>query len=183
MVLTNTLLKMGGLFMILCLAIFSTAMAQDQHTLSKKEMKELSRVFEGELMVSEVILADFPTSTRQMLREGDLIFKITEEHENRGYILSTEAKGRFDYFDYSVYFSEELVVKGLIVTVYRSTHGAAICQKKWLSQFNGYDGEELNLGKEIDAISGATFSAESMVQDIQRCFALMTGLKEEGIIQ
>ncbi len=168
--------------MIFCLAIFSTATALGQQTLSKKEMKELSRVFEGELMVSEVNLAGFSTSSGQMLREGDLLFKITEENENRGYVLSTEAKGRYDYFDYSIYYSEDLIVKGLIVTVYRSTHGAAICQKKWLSQFHGYDGEELNLGKEIDAISGATFSAESVVQDIQRCFALMTSLKEDGII-
>ena len=173
---------MGRIFMIFCLAIFSTATALGQQTLSKKEMKELSRVFEGELMVSEVNLAGFSTSSGQMLREGDLLFKITEENENRGYVLSTEAKGRYDYFDYSIYYSEDLIVKGLIVTVYRSTHGAAICQKKWLSQFHGYDGEELNLGKEIDAISGATFSAESVVQDIQRCFALMTSLKEDGII-
>lgn len=182
MVLTNSSLRKGVLSMLVCLVLFFTVLAQDQHTLSKKEMKELSRVFEGEFLVNEVILADFSTSTGQILREGDLLFKITEENETRGYVLSTEAKGRYDYFDYSVYFSEELVVKGLIVTVYRSTHGAAICQKKWLSQFNGYDGEELNLGKEIDAISGATFSAESIVQDIQRCFALMTGLKEEEII-
>ena len=173
---------MGVLSLVLCLTLLSTAMAQDHHTLSKKEMKEVSRIFEGEVEVGQVILADFSTSTGEMLIEGDLLFEITEENENRGYVLSTEAKGRFDYFDYSVYFSEELVVKGVIVTVYRSTHGAAICQRKWLSQFNGYDGEALTLGREIDAISGATFSAESMVQDIQRCFALMTGLKEDGII-
>ncbi len=45
---------MGRIFMIFCLAIFSTATTQGQQTLSKKEVKELSRVFEGELMVSEV---------------------------------------------------------------------------------------------------------------------------------
>ena len=173
---------MGALSMIFCLALISTAMAQVQHTLSKKEIKEASRIFEGEVMVGEVILADFSTSTGELLREGDLLFEIIVENENRGYVLSTEAKGRFDYFEYSVYYSEDQVVKGLIVTVYRSTHGAAICQRKWLSQFNGYDGEELTLGKQIDAISGATFSAESVVQDIQRCHALMTGLKDDGII-
>ena len=168
--------------MILCFASFSMLIAQDKHTLSKKEMKELSRVFGEELMVSEVILANCSNSSRHLVREGDLLFSISEENENRGYVLSTEAKGRYDYFNYSVYYSEELVVKGLIVTVYRSSHGAAICQKKWLSQFNGYDGKELKLGKEIDAISGATFSAESLVEDIQRCFALMTGLRDEGTI-
>ena len=142
----------------------------------------MTRIFEGDVEIAEVILADFSTSTGEMLREGDLLFEITEENKNRGYVLSTEAKGRFDYFDYSVYYSEELVVMGVIVTVYRSTHGAAICQRKWLSQFNGYDGEELILGREIDAISGATFSAESMVLDIQRCHALMNRLKDDGII-
>ena len=182
MVLANSFLRMGILTMIFCLALTSNAMAQVQHTLSKKEMKEVSRIFEEEVKVGEVILADFSTSTGEMLREGDLLFEIAEENENRGYVLSTEAKGRYDYFDYSVYYSEELVVKGVIVTVYRSTHGAAICQRKWLSQFNGYEGEELTLGKEIDAISGATFSAESVVKDIQRCHALMTGLKDDGII-
>ena len=182
MVLAYSFLRLGVLSTIFCLALLLSAEAQDQHTLSKKEMKEVSRIFEGEVLVGEVILTDFSTSTGEMLREGDLLFEITEENENRGYVLTTEAKGRFDYFDYSVYYSEELVVKGVIVTVYRSTHGAAICQRKWLSQFNGYDGEELKLGKEIDAISGATFSAESVVQDIQRCFALMTRLKDDGII-
>lgn len=182
MVLASFCLRMRVWFMIFCLAFISSAMAQVQHTLSKKEMKEVFRIFEGEVEVGEVILADFSTSTGEMLREGDLIFEITEENENRGYVLSTEAKGRYDYFDYSVYYSEELVVKGVIVTVYRSTHGAAICQRKWLSQFNGYDGEKLTLGRQIDAISGATFSAESMVQDIQRCYVLMTGLIEDGLI-
>jgi len=182
MVLANSFLRVGVLSMVLSLALLSTAMAQDHHTLSKKEMKEVSRIFVGEVRVGEVILANFSKSTGEMLREGDLLFEITEENENRGYVLCTEAKGRFDYFDYSVYYSDELLVKGVIVTVYRSTHGAAICQRKWLRQFNGYDGEDLTLGKEIDAISGATFSAESMVQDIQRCRALMTGLKDDGII-
>ena len=182
MVLTNSSVRMGASALIFCLAHFASAIAQDQHMLSKREMKEVSRVFEGEVVVSEVILSDHSIPTGLMLREGDLLFQITGENENRGYVLSTEAKGRYDYFDYTVFYSEELFVKGLIVTVYRSTHGAAICQKKWLSQFNGYEGEELTLGKEIDAISGATYSAQSIVQDIQRCHALMTGLKSDGII-
>lgn len=182
MVLTKLFLRTGVLFMVFCLAFLATVRAQNPHTLSKKEMKEASKIFEGELLVNEVIIADFSTSTGEMLREGDLLFEIIDDKKNRGYVLSTEAKGRYDYFDYSVYYSENLHVKGLIVTIYRSNHGAAICQRKWLSQFKGYDGEELRLGKEIDAISGATFSAESMVEDIQRCFALMKGLKDDGII-
>ena len=84
MVLTNSSLRKGVLSMLVCLVLFFTVLAQDQHTLSKKEMKELSRVFEGEFLVNEVILADFSTSTGQILREGDLLFKITEENETPG---------------------------------------------------------------------------------------------------
>ena len=100
-----------------------------------------------------------------------------------GYLLSTRALGRYDYFDYLLAFAPDFSVLGITITVYRSSHGAAICQKKWLSQFEAYAGEELTLGKEIDAVAGATISATSMVKDIKRCYHLMITLTEEGIIQ
>ena len=64
----------------------------------------------------------------------------------------------------------------MVVTTYRSSHGAGICSKGWLKQFRGYHGEEIRLGKEIDSISGATISASSLVEDIQRGYKQMEEL-------
>lgn len=111
-----------------------------------------------------------------LLGAGDRIFQVIQQEQVLGYLLSTRAMGRYDYFDYLVAYAPDLSVLGLSVITYRSSHGAAICQKKWLSQFRGYSGEELRLGKEIDALSGATISANAMVGDLRRCYDLMIAL-------
>jgi len=169
--------------LILCLFWIMPAFSQAPPSLSKKEMKELSRVFEGELAVGAISLSSYSATDHGELKEGDRVYWIDREGDRVGYILCSAAKGRYDYFDYDVFYSVDLHVKGVIVTVYRSTNGAAICQRKWLSQFNDYAGEKLTLGKDIDAISGATLSAQSLVLDMQRCHALITGLRREGMIQ
>ena len=41
-------------------------------------------------------------------------------------------------------------------------HGGEISSKKWLEQFVGYKGGALKYGDDIQAISGATYSASSI---------------------
>jgi Na+-translocating ferredoxin:NAD+ oxidoreductase RnfG subunit len=115
--------------------------------------------------------------------DGDRIYLLRQQDIVLGYLLSTRAMGRYDYFDYLLAFAPDFSVLGITITVYRSSHGAAICQKKWLSQFEAYGGEELTLGKDIDAVAGATISATAMVKDMKRCYQLMISLKEEDFIQ
>ena len=171
-------------FAVVMLVICSTwAFSQGDLSLTKRETKEISRLFSDEVRAEPVVLPDHSPATEKYLRVGDQLFLLKQQDGLVGYLLSTRAKGRYDYFDYSVIFSDDLVVIGLFVTVYRSTHGAAISQKKWLKQFSGYKGGHLELGKEIDAVSGGTISAQSMVDDIHRCHLLMIQLEEEGIIE
>jgi len=157
----------------------SPKVAVETCSLSKKEIKEVGKHFNHEESIEILRIAVERASYPQLIREGDCIYTVLQGGKILGYLLSTQAKGRFDYFDYSVIYSEDLSVLGLVVTVYRSTHGAGICQKKWLQQFVGYNGGELSLGKDINAITGATFSATSMVEDIQRCQHLILRLKED----
>ncbi len=159
------------------------AFSQEAHHLSKKEKKEVSRIFSDEATAEHVPMPDGFQSGDGYVKEGDQLFRIMEQEEHAGFLLSTRAKGRYDYYDYAVIYSLEYQVLGLIITVYRSTHGAAICQKKWLGQFKGYSGGDLALGKDIDAVSGGTLSAQSMVGDMSRCYQLMTQLTREGIIE
>ena len=51
---------------------------------------------------------------------------------------------------------------------YQATHGQEVSIKGWLRQYAGYDGSQsLTVGKDIDAISGATISVYAINQDIQ----------------
>lgn len=73
-----------------------------------------------------------------------------------------------EFFDYYVIFDTTKKIKSVNVFNYEATHGQEITVKKWLKQFIGYDGENnLVVGKNIDAISGATISVNGIVNDLQ----------------
>ena len=169
--------------LIVFVSCFSCAFSQDHQLLTKKESKFVKRVFSEEWIAEALILPDQNTAFSGLLLEEDRVHIIRQQDLVLGYLLSTRAMGRFDPFDYLLAFAPDFSVLDLSITVYRSAHGAAICQKKWLSQFEAYAGEDLTYGKDIDAISGATISATSMVKDVQRCYQIMISLKEEALIQ
>ena len=166
-----------------CLSGFSWALPQDPGQLTKKEQKFAYSVFEGEPEAELLIFSDRDRAGEIFFMEGDRVYQLSRHDLVMGYLLSTRARGRYDYFDYIIAYDPDLSVIKLSILVYRSDHGAAICQKKWLGQFEAYSGEDLSLGKDIDAIAGATISATSIVSDMKRSHQLMVSLKEEGIIQ
>ena len=88
----------------------------------------------------------------------------------------------FEYFDYYIIFNTSIAVEKIRVYNYQATHGHEIGGKGWLKQFIGYTGEsKLEYGKNIDAISGATISANAItynVQESSRYLALLKPLLE-----
>lgn len=82
------------------------------------------------------------------------------------FAVFTEAKGRYDLFDYLVITDHEGVVQKVQVIKYRSEHGGEIASRKWLMQFENYRGGELQYGEDISAISGATLSAGSITRNM-----------------
>ncbi len=88
----------------------------------------------------------------------------SEEGVDPGAVLDED----FEYFDYYVILGSGLDVVKVKVYNYQATHGQAICSTGWLKQFIGYDGnEKLSYGKDIDAISGATISANAITYGVQ----------------
>lgn len=80
----------------------------------------------------------------------------------------TNSSAGMEYFDYFVIFNLQYQVTKISIYNYQATHGQEICGAAWLKQFYGYNGQKsLHVGKEIDAISGATISTHSFTSDIQ----------------
>ncbi len=72
-----------------------------------------------------------------------------------------------EYFDYYILFDNNKKVQTVKVFNYQATHGHEITSKGWLKQFIGYDGsEQLQVDKNIDAISGATISVYAITLDV-----------------
>jgi hypothetical protein len=151
---------------------------QSDCTLQRKEVKVISSFFNANTTAEPVVVSPVIVSNPEIFYPDDCIYAITESGNLKGYLISTHAKGRYDYFDYSIIFSEELVLLHIFVTVYRSDHGAAICQKHWLSQFEGYNGGILMIGKDIDAVSGGTISAHAIVDGVYRSHMLISAIHQ-----
>jgi len=73
-----------------------------------------------------------------------------------------------EYFDYFILFDSSHKVELVRIFNYAATHGQEVSAKGWLKQFSGYDGSDtLEVGKDVDAISGATISAYGITLDVQ----------------
>jgi Na+-translocating ferredoxin:NAD+ oxidoreductase RnfG subunit len=97
-----------------------------------------------------------------------------------GCSINTEENGiqRSEYFDYMVIFSESLSIEKIHILSYQATHGMEITSGGWLKQFTGYNGDKrIESGRDIDTISGATISVESIIEDISRVTKIVRGIK------
>ena len=92
-------------------------------------------------------------------------FRSTDERNTASIVLSS-AKGRFENFDYMIVINPDYEIIDIKILKYRSEYGYEISNKGWLKQFYSKPGTRFEYRKNIDALSGATFSAQSLVNDI-----------------
>lgn len=93
--------------------------------------------------------------------------------QGEGQICSSDGNA-YEYFDYVILLDVDLTILKVSVVDYPGDYGYEITSKGWLKQFNGYKGRQLKYGKDIDAISGATISANSITSDIMSVHGIMT---------
>lgn len=76
--------------------------------------------------------------------------------------------GEFEFFDYYTIYDSTYQVVEVRVHNYEASHGQEITARGWLKQFIGYQaGNYLEVGKNVDAISGATISVNGIVEDVK----------------
>jgi len=73
-----------------------------------------------------------------------------------------------EFFDYFILFDSSASIVSVQIFNYEATHGHEISVRSWLKQFVGHNaGSELIVGKNVDAISGATISVHGITDDIR----------------
>ena len=94
-----------------------------------------------------------------------------------------KADGTHEYFDYLVLFDHRVSVKLVKVINYQASHGHEISARGWLKQFIGYNGEdEMQVGKNIDAISGATISVYAITNDVNRITRMLAVMQRNNLL-
>lgn len=148
--------------------------------------KDIQKLWDAEnVELTELTVPD--SLYNDILLNRGKIYQTKTEGENSGYayvgrIYSCRSGGcsmeetheevsaddDFEYFDYYIIYDSSLKVEMIRVYNYQATHGHEIAGKGWLKQFIGYTGKtKLELGKNIDSISGATISANAITYSVQ----------------
>lgn len=146
--------------------------------------KQLSKDVKKYWQIEEINLIELEIKDSNNLIQGKYYSLVSSDNESRNFIyigrvnscraggcsVTTEPGDDFEseYFDYYILFNLFGKVDFVRVYNYQATHGYEVTSKGWLRQFSGYGGEiSLIVGKNIDAISGATISVYGITQDIQ----------------
>jgi len=152
---------------VLILIISSFTVSDKINQLADKEIKsvfEIKNYSKQTITISNEINETLP----QKITKTNF-FKIKNNEKLLGYYYLGQAYGKADYFDYIVIFDSNLLVSKVKVLVYREDHGGEVASKRWLKQFSGKSKtDNLQYQKDIAAISGATISAKSMTNEVNK---------------
>ena len=87
---------------------------------------------------------------------NDNYYEIMKSDSVIGYACLQQAPSKHDKFDFLAIYSPSMKLQKLRVLTYRENYGGEIANKRWLKQFLSRKTDD------IQAISGATISVESM---------------------
>lgn len=154
------------LFFFLGIIISGNVFAE-RPELDKKVKKEIAKHFGiGHFIAVEI---------SDISNENDVFFRVYNGESNLGFAVLTCAKGRFDKFDHVMIYNTKYELELIKILVYRSDYGSEITAKRWLSQFYGKKEGELKYGSDVQAISGATISALSLTENVNRINKVLKG--------
>lgn len=143
-----------SLFACLWLSYF-TSSAQSTGKIQKVLAKEL----EFDKSNIELVACDLNLELKEKV---NAVYRLFVEAKQNGFVILANGMGRYDEFTFLVLTNPDKSTKLVRVVNYVSDHGGEIGSKKWLEQFVGYKGGTLKYGEDIQAISGATYSASSI---------------------
>ena len=166
-------IKKIAILSIVLLIITSFTTSKKTEALIEKEIKTLFNLVKYSkqpIAVSSEINKTLPIKI-----DETNFFKIKNDEIITGYYYLGQAFGKADYFDFIVIFDKDLIVSKVKVLVYREDHGSEVASKRWLNQFNGKKTtENLTYQKDIAAISGATISAKSITNEVNKLLKTVT---------
>ena len=162
------------LFLFLC----SSTIEYDQEKRDKKLYKFVKNSFEDLIVFREEI--HIPDTIVSFYENKAYVLK-TEKDSILGYLLFNKALGcrvggcsidgskskdNQDPYYFATIYNKDKTIKEVNILEYYSEYGFEITSRRWLKQFAKKMGCNLKVNQEIDGISGATISVNSIVKEV-----------------
>ena len=130
-----------------------------------------------EIFPSATEIAEIPMSRDVQISERPGNHQISEIRDSSGllgYCVESEPVGRSGPFTIRVYLDRQLVVKRAMVISYPWGHGRDVRKRAFTSQFEGKGPKDaVELGKDIDAMTGATISCRAMAKGVREAIRIL----------
>ncbi len=108
------------------------------------------------------------------------ISEIKDDSGLLGYCVESKVVSRSGPFRIRVLLDLQLYVKQATVISYPWDRGRDVCKRAFTSQFEGKGPEDpIQLGKDIDAMTGATISSRVMTEGVRDTIKLLKLVKEK----
>jgi hypothetical protein len=99
----------------------------------------------------------------------------------QGYVFVLDVIGQSLPITFAVGVKADGIVQDIQVMVYRESHGGEVRERRFRAQFSGKTLQQpLVVGKDVDAISGATISSHSAAYAVRKGLALAELLRRRG---
>ena len=113
-------------------------------------------------------------------REKLYYWNISKKDTTIAYAFLDNVKGKSMPITFLVIMNKEGKIINTTVIKYREAYGGQVGQKNWLAQFNNYNNNSnYTIGDDIDGITGATISVNSLSKGIQKITVLFPLIKNK----
>jgi len=149
------------IYIIFIVVIFSSF--YDPWVPSEQYLKKIEKKIPQSISVNEPIINLFYISPDQIC-----YYKIMEHDLHKGYLVIAKAPSKHHFFDFYVILDNQINISKVEILKYRENWGYEISNKKWLRQFQKLYDSKLGSRHHVQAISGATISATSLCNYIDK---------------
>ncbi len=105
-----------------------------------------------------------------------------DQQRRTGYALLDAEVGLHEPIDFGVRFNEKGAVDRLEIMAYREAYGDEVRAERFRKQFVGKTaGDPITAGKDIDIISGATYSSKSVALGVKRDTLVLQAALKNGL--
>jgi Na+-translocating ferredoxin:NAD+ oxidoreductase RnfG subunit len=149
--------------------------------LIKKNIQDITLIKRSSYKIVPNIKSEIEKSAGQKFFNDELIYwKIFTQNKQLKYAFIDNVYGKTLPITFLVILDEEEKVQKVEIIKYREQYGTGIKNENWLNQFINFNSSsDFTIGKDVQGISGATISANSISRGVKKIVKLFGKIKNE----
>ncbi len=178
---TQRLWAQSAAFGVLLTSLVFGGIKDDAESIINGYFGEGSSLFSRKIELEKAIKFPIEKEVKQRFYSSFVYaWTVTQNDSIEGYALLDNVKGKSMPITFIVLYNTDGSVVHSAVVKYREPIGGEVGRQSWLDQFLGKNSSSVY--DEIDAISGATISVNSVTRGINKLTLLLNVIKDELII-